>query len=174
MSGRPSKPTELIVIEGKTHLTKSEIEYRKQNEKALYTGENFNEIDIVKSNKIAHKEFLRLKRLYGKISFVDGLDEQIINRYCIEIATLQQAEKTLNELYELQEDTEELEKKIEIINLINKTITSINKSKELLLKYEDRLFLNPATRIKSVPKKPEKEDKKPTGIAAVMNKRAGL
>jgi hypothetical protein len=31
------------------------------------------------------------------------------------------------------------------------------KSKELLLKYEDRLFLNPATRVKAIPKQPEKK-----------------
>jgi hypothetical protein len=36
---------------------------------------------------------------------------------------------------------------------------NITKSKELLLKYEDRLFLNPASRIRSIPKKPPEEEK---------------
>ena len=44
---------------------------------------------------------------------------------------------------------------------------AIHKGVELLLKYEDRLFLNPAARIRAVPKTPPKEEK-PAGIAAFM------
>jgi hypothetical protein len=46
----------------------------------------------------------------------------------------------------------------------------MQKSKELLLKYEDRLFLSPAGRIKSIPKTPQKKEK-PSGIAAYRAKR---
>ena len=51
-------------------------------EKSLYTGMDFRESPAIKLDPIAHKEFLRLRKLYKQIQYVDGLDEQIINRYC--------------------------------------------------------------------------------------------
>lgn len=162
MAGRPSKPTEIIEAEGKTHLTKAEIEHRKQAEKSLYTGENFTESKQVKQNKIAHTEFLRLRRLYNKITYVDALDQQIVNRYCLEISNQEKLQQILEKMELKIDDCEQLETKdiIQLYKSINGVLSNINKSKSLLLQYEDRLFLNPTSRIKSVPKKPEKPEKK--------------
>jgi hypothetical protein len=49
----------------------------------------------------------------------------------------------------------------------NKVEQSINKKIELLIKIEDRLFLNPVSRIKSIPKKPQ-EEKEESGLAALL------
>ena len=174
MAGRPSKPTDMILLEGKSHRTKAELNHRKSAEQALYTGENFRESVQVKNNPIAHKEFSRLKKLYAKIAYIDALDQQVINRYCLEIA---------NQI-RLADLAEKLELKIDEINdnmrtsnivALFKAISGveyeIRKSKEFLLKFEDRLFLNPASRIRSVPKTPEKQAPE-SGIAAYRARRA--
>jgi len=172
MAGRPSKPTELLLFEGKSHRTKKELENRKKVEQTLYTGETFKEQKQVKDNAIAHAEFLRLKRLYHKISYIDALDQQIINRYCLEISNQIRYQKLLDKL-EIKLDDENIETSdlVQISKSISGVMGAIGKSNELLLKYEDRLFLNPSGRIKSVPKK-VKEEKKQTGIEAFRQKLA--
>ena len=171
MAGRTSKPTELILLEGKSHRTKAEIEYRKQAEETLYTGENFKETKQVKNNKVAHTEFLRLKRLYSKISFVDALDEQVINRYCLEISNQFRLEELLDKLEDKLDDADiEPKHLISLAKSISSILSNINKSKELLLKYEDRLFLNPAGRMRSIPKTPPKKEEK-TGMAALLERK---
>lgn len=173
MAGRPSKPVDLILAEGnKDRRTKAELEFRKQAEKNLYTGENFVESKQVKADTTAHKEFLRLKRLYSKVAYVDALDQQIINRYCLEITNQYKLQELLDKMESNIDDCENLETKdiIQLYKSINSVLSNINKSKDLLLKYEDRLFLNPTSRIKSVPKKPPQPEKK-SKLQSFMNNR---
>jgi hypothetical protein len=102
----------------------------------------------VKADPIAHKEFLRLKKLYKNIQYVDGLDEQMINRYCLLISQ----EQRLVE----RNDPEEFQ--------------MLHKTREMILKLEDRMFLNPTARIKAIPKKPP-EEKKESPMAQFLNRR---
>lgn len=169
MGGRPSKPIELLAHENKTHLTKEEIEHRKQAEQSLYTGETFLETEQVKKNEIAHEEFLRLQKLYSNITYIDALDQGIINRYCLEIATLERLQN-LFDMMESKVGEAEPQDLSDLYKSINGILGKINKSKELLLKYEDRLFLHPTARIKAIPKKPEKEEKT-SGVGAFMQKK---
>lgn len=149
MAGRPSKPVQLIKLEGnKDRRTKAELEFREKAEKALYTGTTFKESPAVKADPIAHKEFLRLKKLYKNIQYVDGLDEQMINRYCLLISQ----EQRLVE----RNDPEEFQ--------------MLHKTREMILKLEDRMFLNPTARIKAIPKKPP-EEKKESPMAQFLNRR---
>jgi len=148
MAGRPSKPVQLIKLEGKSHRTKAELEHREKMEKALYTGTTFRESPAVKADPVAHKEFLRLKKLYKNIQFVDGLDEQMINRYCLLISQEQK-------LMESGDD-----------------FVALHKTREMILKLEDRLFLNPVSRIKAIPKKPPEEEKE-SPMAQFLKRRAG-
>lgn len=41
--GRPSKPAELLKSEGKSHRTKQELAFRKQQEEATLTGKKLEE-----------------------------------------------------------------------------------------------------------------------------------
>ncbi len=166
-----AKPTALLRLEGKGHRTKSELEYRERGEKALQTGKEISETAQVKADKVAHAEFLRLKRLYSEIDFVDALDQQVINRYCMEVSSNASMQKMISRLSEDLDEAEDVETRVKIYEQINRTNIALHKSKELLLKYDDRLFLNPASRIKAVPKTPPPEEKK-TGMAAFMAKRA--
>lgn len=152
------------------HRTKAEKEFRKEAEKSLYTGVDFKESDQVAADKIAHREFLRLKKMFAKIPFIDGLDEQVINRYCLEVSALSGFQDSVATLDKMFDESETVEQRIEIKNMILKTLSAMMKSKELLLKYEDRLFLNPAGRVKSIPKAPPAKEK-PSGMAAYLAKK---
>lgn len=63
----PTKPVNVIRMEGKSHRTKRELRSRENAEKKLLTGEKLKERNEVKSNPVAHKEFLRIKKLLEKI-----------------------------------------------------------------------------------------------------------
>lgn len=145
MAGRPSKPVQLIKLEGKSHRTKAELEHREKMEKKLYTGTNFKESPVVKSDPVAHKEFLRLKKLYKNIEYVEGLDERIINRYCMLVSE----ELRLKELLDKAESVDEILE-------LNR---NLDKKRDAILKLEDRLFLNPTARVKAIPKTPPEENK---------------
>lgn len=161
MAGRPSKPVQLIKLEGnKDRRTKAELEHREKMEKSLYTGTNFREDPVTKADPIAHKEFLRLRKLYKHIQYVDGLDQQIINRYCQMISQEQGLLKQIDDMNELVEQVEEPTEKIEMYRFINNTVTKLNQTRDMLLKLEDRLFLNPTARVKAIPKKPPEEKEK--------------
>lgn len=173
MGGRKAKPIELHLINGnKRHLTKKEIEDRKKQESKLKSGtKKFKASPQVKNDPVASAVFKKLQKLYKKIEFVEGLDEQIINRYCIlnsEIASLTKMSKEAEEgIALLQEEFEN--GNIDILTLVDRkgrfagimfeSDKSIMKKRDMLIKLEDRLFLNPVARIKNVPKKePEKKD----------------
>ena len=70
-----SKSADIIRMEGKSHRTKKELRQREQAEKALLTGIPLKERQEVKDNEIAHKEFLRLKKLLEKINKFDDMYE---------------------------------------------------------------------------------------------------
>lgn len=166
-----AKPTNLLRLEGKGHRTKAELEYRERGEKALQTDMRFNESPQVKADPTAHREFVRLRKLYAKIEIVEALDEQIINRYCLEISETYQLRDMVARLTADLDGVEEFADRLKIYDLIHKANVAMSKNKEMLIKLEDRLFLNPAARIKAVPKTPPKEEKQ-SGMAAYMANRA--
>lgn len=154
--GRPSKPVALLQDGKRDHRSKQYLADRKKAEDKLKTGNSFNESAKVKNDLIAHKEFMRLKNLYSKIEYVEGLDEQLINRYCLLISELD-ACKLLHESMENDLDKcDEIKDRLTLYKAIASTQREYMKTQDLLLKMEDRLFLTPAGRIKSIPKK-EKE-----------------
>lgn len=166
-----AKPTNLLRLEGKGHRTKAEMEYRERGEKALQTSPIFFESPQVRNDKIAHLELLRLRRLFAKIELVDALDQQVINRYCLEVSNTYKLQDMLERLDGELDEAKEFEDRLKVYDLIHKANVAVAKNKELLLKYEDRLFLNPAARIRAVPKTPPKEEAK-TGMAALLARRA--
>lgn len=171
MAGRPSKPVQLIKLEGnKDRRTKAELEYREKFEKSLYTGTTFKESPAVKADPIAHKEFLRLKKLYKHIQYVDGLDEQIINRYCMMVSQEKTLQDSLIDLRDALRGCESIEERKQIYDAIGSISTKLEKVRDMLLKLEDRLFLNPTARIKAIPKKPPEEEKK-SPMSQFLNRR---
>ncbi|MCM3589637.1 hypothetical protein M4D58_03205 [Brevibacillus borstelensis] len=172
MAGRPSKPVQLLKLEGKSHRTKKELLHREKAEKSLYTGTTFKESPAVKADPVAHREFLRLKKLYKSIEFVDGLDEQIINRYCMLISQEHALAKMMERMRMDIDQVEDVEDRMRIYESIAGVTDKVMKTRDMLLKLEDRLFLNPTARIKSIPKMPA-EEKKESAMAQFINRRAG-
>lgn len=171
MGGRPSKPTALILAEGKSHRTKAEIAVREAAEKSLYTGQTFKEQPQTKSNPIAHAEFLRLKKLYDKIAYVDALDQNIINRYCLECAALYDLRE---HIVKMRADLAEAnpEDRIKLYDMIGKTYDRIGRCEATLLKYEDRILLNPTARMRAIPKTPPSDESEDSGFAAFFKGRS--
>lgn len=172
MAGRSSKPVQLLKLEGKSHRTKEELKHREKAEQSLYTGMSFKESPAVKSDPIAHREFLRLKKLYKKIEYVDGLDEQIINRYCMLISQEQALAKMTERMRQDIDAVDDVEDRLRIYESIAGVTDRVMKTRDMLLKLEDRMFLNPTARIKSIPKSPP-EKKQESAMAQFMNRRAG-
>lgn len=155
---RPSKPTALILQEGKSRYSKATIKFRQEGEKAMMTGGTIHESAQVKADHTAHIEYLRLKRLFTDKDYVDALDQSVINRYCLEVAGLARMQAMLDKLNTDLLQTEAMEARLKIYEMINRTNAAMHRSKEMLLKFEDRLFLNPATRIRAVPKTPAQDE----------------
>lgn len=63
----PSKPVNVIRLEGKSHRTKREMAERAKAEEQLLTGKMLKERKEVKENEFAHKEFVRLQKLLKSI-----------------------------------------------------------------------------------------------------------
>ena len=156
MSGRNSKPADLV--DG--HLSKDTIRFRKEMEQSVYTGKLFREHDRVKESPIAHAEFLRLKRLFKDIQYVDALDEQIINRYCLELAQVAPLEKLVNKMEEDVDECVEAKDRVALYKAISGTLQVLARKKVMLLTMEDRLYLNPTARMRSIPKSPPKNKPK--------------
>ena len=98
---RPAKTASIIALEGKSHRTKKELAYRRRQENANLTGQPMKEDRNTRVNEVAHKEFLRLKKIMKAIEKDDAIYSAVINRYCIitsEVAALETTRMSLNEL----------------------------------------------------------------------------
>lgn len=169
---RPAKSVDLILLEGnKSHLCKSEIERRRKAEKSLASGEAFHESPQVKTNKIAHREFIRLKRLYQDIPYIDALDEGIINRYCLEVANAHDLRALIESLSMSLQSATDSDERLSITDRLMSATRNLNRCSDMLLKLEDRLLLNPTARVKSVPMKQEPAKEEPAGIKRFLNNR---
>lgn len=175
---RPSAPIELV----KGHRTKAEIETRKEAEKALLTGTPLKEWTDIKNNKVAHKEFVRIKKLLQAIGKDDALHESVINRYCLMLAECKEFEEMkatmFLEIDEVKRAYAAQELKIEDY-LYNKSLLQdrimtcdkqVQAKRKMLLDIEKENIMTIASALRSIPKKPEEKEKS-SGVAAFMKKR---
>lgn len=110
--GRPAKTYEVLMGEGKSHRTKSELEMRKNAEKSLLTGEKMRESAAVRADKAAHGHWLRTKKLMAAIGRDDAIHENGINRYCL---MLSECEELLAEKARLNAERDRLREMIEAL-----------------------------------------------------------
>lgn len=160
-------------MEGRSHRTKKEMRQRKQAEQSLLTGEEIKEKPEVKQNKIAHKEFLRIKKLLKNIEKNDDLYGVVINRYCLLYAECfefeKKREKMFEQLCDLQEKEDELIEHEEmtqkefygIENSMQKNLIALDRQvqskRKMLLEIEKENIMTIASALRSVPKKTEKK-----------------
>lgn len=180
--GRNAKPIDLIMDDGnKRHLTKAEIEHRKNTE-IRFGNDKLVCPKHIKNNKNAYAKWKELIRLYKDFNFVASGDIGMLGRYCMAYseyldlierrAIINQLSINIEEHYYIEEELkdagvpekriEKMIEKYEFILSIGGLIAldkAINAKMDALVKMEDRLFLNPLAKIKNVPKKPPEEEK---------------
>ena len=146
---------------------------RKQAEQSLLTGEEIKEKPEVKQNKIAHKEFLRIKKLLKNIEKNDDLYGVVINRYSLLYAECfefeKKREKMFEQLCDLHEKEDELIEHEEmtqkefygIENSMQKNLIALDRQvqskRKMLLEIEKENIMTIASALRSVPKKTEKK-----------------
>ncbi|MEV2294902.1 terminase [Paenibacillus larvae] len=199
MAGRHAKPIALHLAEGNPNrLTKEEIKQRQEAEVKL--GEQdlkkLKKPGFITKDKIANKLWNDLIKEYKSaadqgVELLTSSDIGVLALYC---KTYSEYEKLLAQHQRLEnvivdEDVfDEYISRAEQVDGVNykalrylsqlasvegilKIETAINKKMDMLLKLQDRLFLNPLAKVKNVPQ-PKKEEKK-SAMAQFLNRRAG-
>jgi phage terminase small subunit len=168
--GRNAKPIGLHLAQGNPNgLTKDEINRRKKTEIKL--GENKLRCpSFVKGDINAFAKWKEIVKIYKDIDFVSSGDTGLLARYCVTFGEYLRLCQTRNRIVGMDADwskyegifPEEFQDSIEKLLRSNADLqieNAINKKADMLIKMEDRLFLNPLSKVKNVPKKePEKEN----------------
>lgn len=175
--GRNAKPIELLTAEGKKHLTKKEIEDRKNTE--IHFGDHKLKCPgFVKNDLIAYKKWKEVTALYKDFDFVSSGDSGLLARYCKSFSEYQDLLNSYQRIKEIHYDSDKLDEFLDSecedeklfsykvkkqlrdmisINALLSIESAINRKMDMLIKMEDRLFLNPLAKVKSIPKKQEEE-----------------
>lgn len=163
--GRPSKPLALVT----GHRTKAEREIRAETEKSLLSGISLREWPEIKKDPIAHKEFLRLRKVLKSINKDDALHEAVINRYCLLHSECNQLEGLKDKCtYELNEVSKALERKeidflvyLDNKEKIQNRFLSLDKKimdkRKMMLAIEKENIMTIQSALRSIPKVPEKQ-----------------
>jgi len=89
----------------------------------------------------------------------------------LETAEVQSLSKLISNMEKDIENCEEYKDRIQLYKAVSSTISLKLRKNEALTKLEDRMFLSPAARVKSVPKKVVKETAAPSRMAELRQKR---
>ena len=163
----PTKPASVLKYEKKSHRTKAEMRQREKAEEDLLTGKKLKESQEVKNNELAHREFLRIKKILVEIGKNDDLYSGVINRYCMISAECREFEEKRESIYRRQEELEkrsdemEIDEYIKLQNETSKMLLSFDRQiqakRKMLFDIEKENVMTIASALRSVPKKPEKK-----------------
>jgi len=181
MGGRNAQPIDILKANGKKHLTKDEIEKRKNSEVKLGKTEleKIKPPAFVKNDLIAYKHWKQHIKEYKEAStkgseLLSSSDVGMLAMYCKTYAEYERLQKSYQTIDKIAYDEHELDEYIEESEDFNCKVklqlrsmiavdgllrieTAINKKMDMLMKMQDRLFLNPLAKIKNVPQPKEKE-----------------
>lgn len=159
---RNAQPVDILVAKGKKHLTKKEIDSRKQSEVKLGKKdlEKLEPPTFVKNDVTAFKYWRKHLKEYKDaakqgIEVLTSSDIGMLAMYC----------RTYSEYESLLK-----RKAIMELNLQNSPLgfddfmkieSAVNKKMDMLIKMQDRLFLNPLAKVKNVPQKPKDKPQNP-------------
>lgn len=181
--GRNAQPIEILQANGKKHLTKAEIQQRKDSEIRL-GDKKLTCPDFVKSDVEAYKKWKEILKIYKDFDFVSSGDVGLLARYCKTFSEYKELLKAYQRVSEIHYDCLELDDYLDEFDEEGKarfgykikkqlrdlfsisgilTIeTAINKKMDMLIKMEDRLFLNPLAKVKNVPKQVKEKEEEPS------------
>lgn len=180
--GRNGKPIDLHLAAGNPNrLTKEQIRQRKDGEIKLGKSEldKLKPPEFVKNDTIAYTHWKQCMKEYKAaaeqdINLLSSSDVGVLAMYCktyAEYERLHKSYQTIDKiaydgefLDEYIEDSAEFDRKVKkqlramvAVDGLLRIETAINKKMDMLLKMQDRLFLNPLAKVKNVPKPKEKE-----------------
>lgn len=163
----PAKPASVLKYEKKSHRTKQEMRQREKAEADLLTGKKLKESKEVKDNELAHREFLRIKKLLTEIGKNDDLYSGVINRYCMISAECKEFEEKREDIYIRQKELEkrsdemDIDEYIKLQNETSKMLLSFDRQiqakRKMLFDIEKENVMTIASALRSIPKKPEKK-----------------
>lgn len=167
----PPKPANVIRMEGKSHRTKKELAGRERAERELLTGKVLAEAREVKENELAHKEYLRVKKLLKSIDKDDDLYGAAINRYCLLQAECQEFQakreqiygqmQKLEESYDDFKDQDNLKVYFGLQRDMQKSLLALDRQvqakRKMLLDLEKENIMTIAAALRSIPKKPSEK-----------------
>lgn len=177
MKSRPTKP--LALVQG--HLTKAEIAIRAKAESELITGIQMKEGFDVRNNAIAHKEFVRLRRLLKIINKNDDLTGNIINTHCLVHAECKEFEmlkaqiytniKTLDESMNNHEIefVEYITNKNKLLDKLLACDKRIMEKRKMLLDIAKESILTIQSALRTIPKK--EQPKEQSAMATFLKKK---
>lgn len=155
MAGRQALPIDVLLTRGKKHLTKKEIELRKQAEVKLGVGdiEKLAPPAYITNDVVAYGYWKKHIKEYANAAksgteILRSSDVGILCMYC----KMQSEYEALMEYRQRQPLG--FDEMLKLEAAINKKIAS-------MIQMQDRLFLNPAARVKNVPKKQDKPPENP-------------
>jgi len=172
--GRNGQPIDILTANGKKHFSKEEIQQRKDSEVKVGTeikNKNLRCPDYIKNDLNAFKKWKEIIKIYKDVEFVSSGDVGFLARYCMTHSEYLRLLDTRNRITSLQIDWGKYRDilpedfRYSISELLGSSVdlqleAAINKKVDLLIKMEDRSFLNPLAKVKNVPQKP-KEEKAP-------------
>jgi hypothetical protein len=167
----PSKPVNILRLEGKSHRTKKELAERERAEEQLLTGKVMKESKEVRENEAAHKEFQRIRKLLKSIGKDDDLYGAVINRYCLLQAEcldfqekreqIDRQTRKLEESYDNFEGMDDLKTYFELMGNMQRNLLAVDKQiqtkRKMLMDIEKENIMTIASSLRSVPKKTEKK-----------------
>lgn len=154
--GNQKQPIELILAKGKKHLTKAEIEERKNTE--IHTDFiNVTAPDYL--NEEQKQEFYRITKILLDIGIITELDEDCLAHYLISNSNYISYTKMLNELNIKLSKTRKLEKKKEYMSEIDLYLTYQDRALKQCRACANDLGLSISSRAKLVMPQPKEEKK---------------
>ncbi|MGN0689948.1 MAG: hypothetical protein ACI4KH_05980 [Oscillospiraceae bacterium] len=180
--GRPPKSVQALTSEGKSHRTKAEIEVREQGEKEVQSGRYIIERKEVRKDKIAHKEFQRLRLLLDDMDKADELYSSVINRYCQLYSESRALEVQKEEFYALIKETKDTFNEaikdltpVEKANLIFEFTAEINRlirnmnaidsnlmaKRKMMFDIEKENIMTVSAGLRAIPKEPQGSEENP-------------
>ena len=167
----PPKPVNVLKLEKKSHRTKKELVERERAELSLLTGTTLKETKEVRANELAHREFIRVRKLLRTIEKDDDLYGAIINRYCLLHAECiefkEKREKVYEQMQGLEQSKDSFEANDDLKTYYSMLITmqknllaldsQVQSKRKMLLDIEKENIMTIAASLRSIPKKSDKK-----------------
>ncbi len=170
----PAKPFKVLETEKKSHRTKAELKLRKEGEESLSSQIKMKERKEVRKNKLAHKEFKRVKEILQDIDKDDALYENVINRYAMLLAECSEFEEKRERFYKdmdkldiqfVADEDFTMKEYIQLLCNMQKNILDLDKQiqakRKMMLEIEKENVMTIASALRSIPKKPDQEKDNP-------------